>query len=225
VRVDPRTLTVLRIAQQLAEDSRGCFDVTVGGRLVAGRRLPAPAGAPRPHAAASWRDVELERDGGVRFHRPLWIDVGGIAKGYAVDRAIARLREHGVVQACVNAGGDLRVLGPVAERIALRVGPGHSFTGAAIELENGSLASSTGRGQGRRHRGRLGGPHLDGARRRAVGLRRFACVTAERCVIADALTKIVLSRGVRSAALLRAYGATAYLHDARGGWRRIGVGA
>jgi thiamine biosynthesis lipoprotein len=48
--------------------------------------------------------VELGDDySSVRFRRPLWIDVSGIAKGYAVDRAIERIQQSGARQACVNA--------------------------------------------------------------------------------------------------------------------------
>ncbi len=51
----------------------------------------------------------------------LWIDLGGIAKGYAVDRAIDRLRAFGIDDACVNAGGDLRRIGRGTEPIHIRM--------------------------------------------------------------------------------------------------------
>jgi thiamine biosynthesis lipoprotein len=44
------------------------------------------------------------------------IGLGGIAKGYAVDRAVAKLREHGIRSAVVNAGGDMALLGPDGNR-------------------------------------------------------------------------------------------------------------
>jgi len=47
----------------------------------------------------------------VRLARRVRLDLGGIAKGFAVDQAIAQLRDAGVVSGSVNAGGDLRVLG------------------------------------------------------------------------------------------------------------------
>src|SRR5262249_49133330 len=103
----------------------------------------------------------MNEEGQVRFHRPLWIDLSGIAKGYAIDRAIDVLHAAGADQVCVNAGGDLRVSGSGAERVLLRT----DQTGVpmqVIEISDGALASSS----GYLHRtvcdGRSCGPHVDG---------------------------------------------------------------
>src|SRR5258708_6648865 len=118
--VHPATFEVLHRAREIAEASEGCFDITVAAKLVEWGILPAPDSRYRPDPHADWRDIELGEDFSVRFRRPLWIDLGGIAKGYAVDRAIEKLQRHGATQACVNAGGDLKIYGPEAEVIALR---------------------------------------------------------------------------------------------------------
>lgn len=225
VTVAPETYDVIRRGLEVAKASNGVFDFTVGAELAAWGFLPRPDGAPEPDPKASWRDIELldgPRDGQrVRFHRPLWVDLGGIAKGYAVDYAVAKATALGAPQVCINAGGDLRVQGPTAERVALRTGL-PSDTVPVVEIENGSLASSGGREHLKRHDGRLVGPHLHGARRAPVGTRSFVSVVAEDCIIADALTKVALARGLKAGPLLRRYGATAYLHNARHGWRVIG---
>ncbi len=44
-------------------------------------------------------------------NRHIWLDFGGVAKGYAIDKAIALLKKHGIKNAIVNAGGDLRSIG------------------------------------------------------------------------------------------------------------------
>ena len=88
VAVGADTAAVLTLALELAAASAGAFDPCVGGALVAAGVLPAPAGAPTPDAAADWRDVVLDGDR-VHFRRPLWLDLGGIAKGHAVDVALA----------------------------------------------------------------------------------------------------------------------------------------
>src|SRR5690606_6452766 len=111
---DPRTFAVLRGAKEVSERSDGLFDITAGARLVTWGFLPAPVGAPVPDDTASWRDIVLEDENRVRFQKPLWIDLGGIAKGYAVDRALAAMGLGKDIQVCVNAGGDLRVSGPRA---------------------------------------------------------------------------------------------------------------
>jgi thiamine biosynthesis lipoprotein len=224
VRVHPHTAAVLRWALAVARQSGGCFDIAVAPELMARGWLPWRAagfelgfesrlesGAPDPRG--SWRDIELGPDAAVRFHRRLAIDLGGIAKGYAVDRAIERLRALEVPQCCVNAGGDLRVAGPAPERVALRGETLAADSVPVVELRDGSVASSEARPRG---------PHVDGRRRGAPGRRRFVSVVAPRCVTADALTKVVLMRGRRSAPLLRRHGAVAHLHDTNG-WYRIGA--
>ena len=223
VPVHPQTLEVLDWSRQFAEASHGCFDVTVAAELVDWGLLPRPDCRYQPDGRGSWRDVESLPDGTVRFHRPLWIDLGGIAKGYAVDRAIERLRFAHIPQACVNAGGDLRVLGPEAERVHLDPRHGRDRRVPILEITNASVASSGGQTL-RRHQ-RMVGPHVHGTARHPVGARTFVSVVAGRCVVADALTKIVLAMGLRSPAVLRRYGATAHVRNARHEWRTRGVTA
>ena len=223
VSVSPETYDVICYGQDLAAASLGVFDMTVAPQLVGWGFLPRPVGCPAPDANATWRDLELMGDGKIRFHRPLWIDLGGIAKGYAVDRALEALQALGALQACVNAGGDLRVSGPRSERVLLRTAvPGDTVP--VLEIENGSIASSSGREHLKSHEGREVGPHVHGLRMEAIGTSSFVSVVAEHCIAADALTKVVLASGADSEPLLRARGATAYVHDAGGGWRTIGGG-
>jgi thiamine biosynthesis lipoprotein len=221
VTVAPQTLDVLREARALAEASRGCFDITVAAELVRWGLLPALPARDLPEPHGSWRDIELGPDGRVRFHRPLCIDLGGIAKGYAVDRAVDRLRNMGASQGCVDAGGDLRVFGPATEPVWLRSDArGERFL-AMLEIGDASVASSSGRlAQRRRH-----GPHVHGVRRQPVGSRHFVSVVAKQCMIADALTKVVLAQGRRAEPLVRRYGAIAHLHGPTQRWDVFGAQA
>ena len=224
VAVHPATLEVLRWAHTVAQGSDGCFDVTVAAELVWRGILPRPWSRHEPCRDGSWSDVELLGDGRARFHRPLWIDLGGIAKGYAVDRAIERLGALGATRACVNAGGDLRVMGSATECVRLRPVPASGEPTAVVELANASLASSG--GPGARHDvERFPGLHIHGADRRPTRSRTFACVITDRCVLADALTKVVLGTRNRGAGLLRKYGATAHVYTTRGGWHTVGAAA
>jgi thiamine biosynthesis lipoprotein len=226
VAVAPETYDVLRHSLDMAAASGGVFDVTIAAQLVAWGFLPRPENAPSPDPEASWRDIELDQ-GCVRFRRPLWIDVGGIAKGYGVDQAMERIIRSVVpvqdLQCCVNAGGDLRVAGSKPERVALRTAK-PSANLPVIEIENGSVASSSGREHLRRHDRRLVGPHLNGLSKAPVGTRTFVTVIAETCVLADALTKVVLGGGKAADTVLRDRGATAYVQNARGAWRILGKG-
>ena len=212
ITVDPRTLVVLELAAALSGDSGGVFDVTVAPGLVERGFLPPPDGARAPDPAATWRDVALLPSGHVRLDRPLWIDLGGIAKGYAVDQAMRAMDLRLDIQCSVNAGGDLKISGPDAERVLLRA-PAEGDDVPILEIENAALASS----------GADAGYHLDGASRRAVGTDAFVSVVAEDCAIADALTKVVLALGPRAEPILKRRNATAYLNDGRSGWQTIGV--
>lgn len=224
VEVDPRTYAVIAFAQELAAASGGVFDIAIGARLVAWRYLPMPD-APAPDPAATGRDIVLEDGNRVRFARPLWIDLGGIAKGYAVDLALKAMAPPADVQCVINAGGDLRVAGPRPERIALRV-PGETLAKEAIpaiEIVGGSLASSSGSEHAREHRGLTVGPHVDGVSGGSASTKRFVSVTAEDCMTADALTKVVMATGVGSEPVLRRYGAAAYIYEA-GAWTMLNEG-
>jgi len=218
------TFHVLRVALDLAARSQGAFDITVGTELVAWGLLPAPLGA-RTCPDGTWRDIELTADRRLLCHRPLWIDLGGIAKGYAVDRATDRLRACGATQTVVNAGGDLRVQGPDTERIYLQLGSSPSALVPVLELASGSIASSSGHRRRRWQDGRLCGPHVDGVRRSPLSTTRFVCVAADACILADALTKVVMAQGAQSADLLEQCGASAHLHDVGTGWLHVGAAA
>ncbi|HEY0230393.1 MAG TPA: FAD:protein FMN transferase [Dokdonella sp.] len=221
IEVDARTFDVLQTALAIAAASDGRFDPCVAARLVEWGFLPAPVSDGAPDPAADWRDIELTASSRVRFLRPLWIDLGGIAKGYAVDRALAILRAAGAHSASVNAGGDLRRFGPRAENVRLRLTCGR--TGEPIvELGDAAMASSVGRVAARRIDGRWRGVHLDGRQRRGVAARRSVSVVAPSCLIADALTKVVLADQRCATRLLRRYDAVACLYDDARGWRMLG---
>jgi thiamine biosynthesis lipoprotein len=224
VAVDARTFFVLSLALDIARATAGLFDICVADTLVAWGRLPRPPHAPAADPGASWRDIELLEGQRVRFHRPLWVDLGGIAKGYAVDCAIRQVEGDDASRWTVNAGGDLRVAGEGLEHIVLRTDAGGDASTPVIALENGSLASSSGRGRDRRIGRARAGPHIDGRDRRAVGARLFVSVLAKDCAIADALTKVVLAAPRQAGALLEHFGATAFLQGARGGWSTLGAG-
>ena len=222
VRVHSHTYEVLRRALKLASKTNGVFDPTIAPQLVSWGLLPRPDVKDAPDPRSSWTDIELQDDCFVKFHQPLWVDLGGIAKGYAVDCALDALELDADVAVCVNAGGDLRVRGREAETVQLRVEPAGQDV-PILQIKNGSVASSSGHGLGAKTDGGVTGPHLDGTRRCAVGLHSFATVLAEDCITADALTKVVLAIGQQSDEVLCSEGAAAYFYDAHAGWNTLGV--
>jgi len=117
VRVDPELAGLIERALQLSEQTGGAFDITYAsvGYLYDYRQHVRPTGRQIESAlaAVNWRLVAVDRGAStVRFAREgVRIDLGGIAKGYAVDRAIGILQSRGIVHALVTAGGDSRILG------------------------------------------------------------------------------------------------------------------
>lgn len=104
-------------AQRFSQLSQGAFDITYAsaGCLYDYREGVAPdaAALARGRAAIGWKQLELDaRTRSVRFARPgMRIDLGGFAKGHAVDNAANILQRHGIRHAHVAAGGDSRVIG------------------------------------------------------------------------------------------------------------------
>ncbi len=131
VRVSTETGVVLERGLRWAEASDGRFDPAMGAVVelwdVANRHQPPTGQAQQALAARRfWQAVDLATGGQgavVRFTDPsVRLDLGGIAKGYAVDRAVEVLRGLGVDHAIVNVGGDLYALGERPEGGAWQVG-------------------------------------------------------------------------------------------------------
>jgi thiamine biosynthesis lipoprotein len=224
--VHAHTYRVLAWAAHIAHVSDGIFDVSIAGRLVEWGILAAPAAAPPVDPNATFRDIELLPGRQVRCRRPLWLDLSGIAKGYAVDRAIAALAHSGITDACVNAGGDLRILGRQAESVALRAAVPSTGSLPMVEIEGGALATSSGHVTRRRHAELWVSAHVAGHTGHAIDARTTVSVCASRCVVADALTKVVLADPARGGEVLGHFGAGAYLHhpDYPGsGWKALGA--
>ncbi|MGH8093301.1 MAG: FAD:protein FMN transferase [Chthoniobacterales bacterium] len=183
VAVNRSTLTVLRAAERFAEESGGAFDITVG-------------------SAGCWRDLRIDEDGRVRFRRPLTIDLGGIAKGFAVDCAVEALQKAGALSGIVNAGGDVRVFGDKAESVQIRhpLNPGRSA--GSVRLRDRALATS----------GCYFTPALfDRRTHRAMSDEVSVTVAAPDCLTADALTKVALVLREEGKEMLTRYGADAFL--------------
>ena len=194
--VDPWTYEVLRLAQDMHRESGGVFDVVVGGRSS---RHPSTSG-----------DIELLPGRRVRYRHPLRVDLGGIAKGFAVDRAVDALREAGAPWGLVNAGGDMRAFGKAAHPVHLRLPQGSYLPLGS--LSDGALASSTGE-----EHPPLGLPIVDGRGGQSIAA-DVASVFAACCATADALTKAVVVLGGGARTLLSRYGAQAVFREG-GRWQ------
>lgn len=222
VAVHAWTWSVLAAARAFAEASAGLFDISVAPTLARLGYLPRHADFPRASGHADWRDIELLPRQCVRFARPLRVDLGGIAKGFAVDKAVEALQVHDVLAGRVNAGGDLRLFGPETETIHVRHPQSPTYLLPLAELHNGAAATSAGYFSPKQIGGRQVSSHIHPHTGRAITSGASATVLAPDCMTADALTKIVLADTALALPVLDRFAASAIVIDRdpiTGAWR------
>lgn len=155
VPVSPDVFRVLERAQQMARRTDGAFDVTAGAMTRLWRRarrlgeLPSAGDLAAARAASGYRLLRLGADDqAIWLERPgIRIDVGGMAKGYAADRALEVLRRLGLEHAMVAAGGDLALgeapPGAQGWRVAIApLAPGDSGPVTELLLANAGVSTS-----------------------------------------------------------------------------------
>ncbi|HXN89046.1 MAG TPA: FAD:protein FMN transferase [Methylocella sp.] len=213
------TYQVLEAALDIHRRSNGLFDIRIAPALQKLGLLPYHTGDLAHGAALTSGHGEIELLSGdrVRFgDRAMRIDLGGIAKGFAVDRAIDVLRDLGMPSGLVNAGGDLAVFGPRDLMAGVRDPGQPSRVLCRIELRDAAIASS-GPQFDPLQSSDAGGPAvIDPASGEPVYAVIGATVRASCCLFADALTKIVMAGGPSAAPLLRQFGAGALFVAADG---------
>jgi thiamine biosynthesis lipoprotein len=153
VAVSEPLFTVLSRAVEIAGVTDGAFDPTVGPLVALWRearrvhRLPRGAELDSARARVGWRHIALDSvQRRVRVSRAgMRLDLGGIAKGYAVQQAVNVLRARGVASALVEAGGDIAVSDAPPDKAGWRIDvPGADSTARtrASSLTNASISTS-----------------------------------------------------------------------------------
>jgi thiamine biosynthesis lipoprotein len=156
VRANPEINEMIRLSQWAEERSGNCFNPAIGG-LVAlwgfhTSDYPILGPPPQPEAIAaileqrpSSRQIRIDGLMLSTDNPAVQLDFGGIAKGYAVDLAVAALRKRGIDSGIVNAGGDLRAFGRHGDRpwrVAIRK-PGGGAIGT-VEVEGDEALFTSG---------------------------------------------------------------------------------
>lgn len=148
--------TLIERALAWSARTEGCFDISYAavGQLYdyRARVRPGAAALEAARALVGWRHLHLDPAARtLRFGKPgMRIDLGGFAKGHAVDRAAALLRRRGITSAMVAAGGDSRIIGSRSagrdgERpwtVAIRDPRREGAVVAVLPLENVSVSTS-----------------------------------------------------------------------------------
>lgn len=143
VAMSAETIKVLRFCETLFLQSQGYFDVCIGNNLAKNAYLPTEFFTDA-HFQPRQQPLQIEQidsagNGTVKKIANNFIDLGGVAKGFAVDYAIDALQTLNVPAANVNAGGDLRIYGEIEAPIHIRKSDAYTFYKA---LKNRALASS-----------------------------------------------------------------------------------
>ncbi len=148
--------------------------------------------------------IQLRKDGSVRVKARVALDLGGIAKGFAVDKAVELLRERGMQSGMVNAGGDLRVFGDEPQPIWVRCPTEPTRVQMLGMLTNGAIATSAAYfTNSNRLAESTTSAIVDTKRGRRVFMTGSVSVIARNCMLADALTKIAILKGRLPARIVR----------------------
>lgn len=180
---------LLQLANDISYRTDGLFDVAAAGT----------------DGAAHWTDIDLSCHGMVRLRKRLFLSLGGLAKGFAVDMAIKALQEIGVQAGLVDIGGCIRAFGTREWRIEFAPSEKSANDTVPVPLRNDALAGC--------------GSYFGHARL----LDTQQCVTtssqewggmnllvrAQSCAVADALTKVAALKPQDGAQLLNQFGAEA----------------
>lgn len=144
VEVHQHTLRVMKLARGITSASNGLFNCTLGGAMVQNGVLPNHSSINQDGAGTKASGVanDIQINGHtITLSNSIKVTLDGIAKGYAVDCAIAQLKRFGIKAAWVNAGGDLRVYGDLVLPVHRR-----EINGKYVNLgglQNAALATST----------------------------------------------------------------------------------
>lgn len=210
---DPELEAIIRRARQLEDQSGGRFNPAIG-RLITLWGFHTddfPIEGPPPDDRAiqallarrpSLRDIHIDERGICSENSAVMLDLGGFAKGLAVDEALMILARHGIHHAIVNAGGDLRVAGRHGERnwqVAVR-DPSRGDVLLRIAARDGEAIFTSGNYyRYRAHAGKRYAHILDPRTGYPVQAVQSATVIAPDGALADAAATALVVAGVKEA--------------------------
>ena len=216
VPADDATFRVLRMAKLFYSASKGLFDPTVAPHLERAGFLPKSSVNDQP-PGASFDDVELLPGKRVRFRKPgIRLDLGGIAKGFAVDKAVSALRRKGMTSGLVNAGGDLRAFGSRPYVVGIRDSRQPEKISVSLVIKNRALATSAHYFASRLRPGAIAGPFVNPRLGRFRSTLASVSVAAKDALVADALTKVVMLDPDNSLPVLQQFAAESLAHTLEG---------
>jgi thiamine biosynthesis lipoprotein len=212
-KVSAETFAVLERAVDVSKRSKGLFDITVGAFHGMWKfdedmdhTLPDPADVKRRLALVNWKDLVLDPKQHTVYlkRKGMSITLGGIAKGYAVDKCVEILKKRGFTDFMMQAGGDMYIAGKKGAdpwTVAIRDprGPANSFF-ATAPIQDHSFSTS-----GDYERGFVGPDGLryhhilDPRTGQPARASRSVTVRAKDAFTADAWSKVLFILGPKEA--------------------------
>lgn len=210
--IDEETASLLQLGGQLHLASQGRFDLTSGvlRRAWDFKRglLPKQATLDELLPLVDWHRVELEARQVRLPIAGMELDLGGIGKEYAADRAAERCQALGMVGGFVDLGGDIRVIGPRADgtgwRLGIRDPRDEQKLLGELTLAQGALATSGDYERGFQVEGRRYGHLLDARTGWSVSHWSSVSVAAPSALAAGALATLGMLIGEQAQAMLEA---------------------
>ena len=216
-RISDELLHVLNAGQALAASTGGAFDVTAGAatqlwrRARRLRRMPPDYVLENAKKASGFRSLILDKNAKTAelTKKGIRLDLGGIAKGYALDEALGVLKKHGLKQALVSAGGDITAgdapPGKRGWKIAL-LGLNEGASAEFIWISNNAVATSGDLFQVLELNGKRYSHIIDPRTARAITEQRLVHVLAPSAMQADSLATAISVIGPRDGLRLVAGG-------------------
>ncbi|MEW6086722.1 MAG: FAD:protein FMN transferase [bacterium] len=133
IEVPGEVLNLVDRAVKFSDLTGGAFDITIGPVVnlwgfgpSRNRRVPSRAEISDKLSLVNYKNIEIDKEKNrIKIKKGMRLDMGGIAKGYAVDCAVKILRENGINNALVNAGGDIFVMGEKKKEEFFNIGIQH----------------------------------------------------------------------------------------------------
>ncbi len=155
VKISPEILDLLTRAQYVSEKTRGAFDITIGPveTLYDFYKKIKPDGSTIRQSLqlVGYKNLIIDRNRSAAFLRKkgMLVDPGGIAKGYAADKAVETLKKDGIMSGLVAVAGEIKAFGLKPDRRAWKIGIRHPRAEnkeddimATIELNDMAISTS-----------------------------------------------------------------------------------
>ncbi len=204
VKLSTEVINILKSAQKFAKLTDGCFDPTAKplvdlwmDKTKKEGKMPDPGELKEELELVNWNNLMIDEDKNrARFRENgMKVTLGGIAKGYAVDRACEVLSNNGINSALVNLGGDIKAFGPKSWKVGIQDPRKEGELLGKIEIENEAIVTS---GDYRRYHW-LGSMRIHHIINPKTGRPAKGCISvtviADNCMEADALSTGIFVEG------------------------------